>query len=95
MKPPHPGDMLEADFLEPLHLTPVEVAKALDVPLETVERFIAGESAVTPELAIRLEHAFGWGADMWMRLQAHYDLEMVRRFGGVDVDHLPVLHAAE
>ncbi len=93
--PVHPGEILLFDFMEPLELDRETVAAGLGLPVDAVTNFLSGRTPVTPELALRLEHAFAWNADMWMRLQAHHDLEMARRFGQVNVDHLPVLHAAE
>ncbi len=93
--PVHPGEILLFDFIEPLGLDTEKVAAGLGLSTDAVERFLAGRAPVTPELALRLEHAFAWNADMWMRLQAYHDLEQVRREGGVELDHLPVLHTAE
>jgi addiction module HigA family antidote len=93
--PVHPGEILLFEFMEPLGLDPERVAAGLGLPVEAIDHFLAGRTSVTPELALRLEHAFAWNADMWMRLQAYHDLEQVRRQGDVVLDHLPVLHAAE
>ena len=52
-------------------------AKALGVTRQQLYNVIGGKSAVTPEMAVRFEKAFGGSADMWLRMQAAYDLAQV------------------
>jgi len=93
--PVHPGDMLLIEFMEPLGLDRNTVAEALGLTTAGVADVLEGRRRVDADLALRLEHAFSWGAAMWMRLQAAYDLDIARRAGGIALDHLPILHAAE
>ena len=72
--PPHPGLSVRADCLEPLGLTVTEAAKALGVSRQALNNLIHGQARISPEMAIRLEKAFGGGAETWLRLQATYDL---------------------
>ncbi|MEA2954470.1 MAG: antitoxin HigA [Alphaproteobacteria bacterium] len=73
--PPHPGEGLREDVLEPLGLTVTETAKALGISRKTLSEIINGKSPITPDMAVRLERAFtNPPADMWLRLQAAYDL---------------------
>lgn len=76
--PAHPGELVEAN-LEELGLSVAEAAKAIGVTRQQLYNVINGRSAVTPEMAVRFEKAFGGGADMWLRMQAAYDLANVRR----------------
>jgi addiction module HigA family antidote len=89
--PPHPGQSVRADCIEPLGLTVTEAAKALGVSRQALNNLIHGQAAISPEMAIRLDKAFGGGADTWLRLRAAYDLAQaekkadkikVRRFVG-------------
>jgi addiction module HigA family antidote len=73
-KPTHPGQSVRADSLEPLGLTVTEAAKALGVSRQALNNHINGQAGISPEMAIRLDKAFGGGADTWLRLQAAYDL---------------------
>ena len=56
-----------------------EAAKAIGVTRQQLYNVINGRSAVTPEMAVRFEKAFGGGADMWLRMQAAHDLANVRK----------------
>ena len=76
--PPHPGRGLKAD-LEALDLSVAQGAGALGISRAQLHRVIAGESAVSPELALRLEIVLGGTADSWLRLQAAYDAAQVRQ----------------
>lgn len=75
LNPPHPGEGLKEDMLAPLGLTVTETAKALGISRKTLSEIINGKSPITPDIAVRLERAFtNPPADMWLRLQAAYDL---------------------
>ena len=72
--PPHPGLSVRHDCLEPLGLSVTEAAKRLGVSRKQVSDIVNGHSGISPEMAIRLDKAFGGGAETWYRLQAAYDL---------------------
>jgi antitoxin HigA-1 len=76
--PPHPGESVRADCLEPLGLTVTAAAKALGVSRQALNNLIHGQAAISPEMAVRLDKAFGGGAETWLRLQAAYDLAQVK-----------------
>lgn len=80
--PPHPGLSLRHDCLEPLGLSVTEAAKRLGVSRKQVSDIVNGHSGISPEMAIRLDKAFGGGAETWYRLQAAYDL--ARAMGHAD-----------
>jgi antitoxin HigA-1 len=78
--PPHPGEGLKEDMLVPLGLTVTETAKALGISRKTLSEIINGKSPITPDIAVRLERAFtNPPADMWLRLQAAYDLSRAEK----------------
>jgi len=80
LNPPHPGEGLKEDVLAPLGLTVTETAKALGVSRKTLSEIVNGKSPITPDIAVRLERAFANPpADMWLRLQAAYDLHHAER----------------
>jgi addiction module HigA family antidote len=72
--PPHPGLSVRHDCLEPLGLSVTEAAKRLGVSRKQVSDIVNCRSGLSPEMAIRLDKAFGGGAETWYRLQAAYDL---------------------
>ena len=76
--PPHPGRSIKDD-IEALGLSVAEAAKGLGVTRQQLYRVINGESAITPEMAFRLEKAVGGTADTWLRMQANHDLAQVRK----------------
>ncbi len=78
-KPPHPGHSVKDACLEPLGLTITEGAAILGVARHTLSRVINGQAGVSPDMAIRLEKAFGGSADTWLRMQAAYDLAQARQ----------------
>jgi addiction module HigA family antidote len=76
--PPHPGELLK-DNVDELGLSVAEAAKGLGVTRQQLYNVINGKSAITPEMAVRLEKALGGTADLWLRMQVNYDLARVRR----------------
>jgi addiction module HigA family antidote len=75
--PAHPGEIIR-DNLEELGLSTAEAAQGLGVTRQQLHNVVSGRSAVSPEMAVRLERAFGGSADMWLRMQAAYDIARVR-----------------
>ena len=77
--PQHPGRSIRDACLKTLGLSVTETAAALGVARHTLSRLVNGHSAISPEMAIRLEK-IGWSkADHWLRLQAAYDLAQARK----------------
>jgi antitoxin HigA-1 len=71
--PAHPGELVRAN-LEELRLSVADAAKGLSVTRQQLHNVITGRSAVSPEMAVRFEKGFGGSADMWLRMQAAFDL---------------------
>jgi len=76
--PPHPGTFL-IDELEELGWSQAQAAAKLGVTRATVSRLANGKSAITAEMALRLEAEIGSTAEQWLRLQAAYDLAQARK----------------
>ena len=77
--PVHPGRIVKHDCLEPLGLTVTAAAKVLRVTRQALNNIVNGKAGISPEMAIRLEKAFGSTADTWLRMQAAYDLMQARK----------------
>jgi antitoxin HigA-1 len=72
--PVHPGEILREDVLPALRLSVTAAAKQLGIARQTLHRILAGQAAVTPEMAVRLGKFCGNGPGLWLRLQQTYDL---------------------
>jgi addiction module HigA family antidote len=81
-KPPHPGLSVRQDCIEPLDLSITEAADILGVTRQTLNNLVNGKSGISPEMAIRLDKAFGGGAETWLRLQMAYDLAQAPQHEG-------------
>jgi antitoxin HigA-1 len=86
-KPAHPGALIR-DNIDQLGLSVAEAADGIGVTRQQLYRVISGQHGVTPEMAVRLEQAFGGSADAWMRMQINHDLAQVRARGDLDVKRL-------
>ena len=66
---PHPGLSVRHDCIEALDLTITEAAEILGVTRQALNNLVNDKSGISPEMAIRLDKAFGGGAETWLRLQ--------------------------
>ena len=72
--PTHPGEMLVEEFLGPLKMTQVELAKRIGVPFQRVNQIARGKRAVSPDTALRLAQLFNTTPGFWLSLQQRWDL---------------------
>lgn len=73
MKPPHPGDFIRTEVLDELGLSVSKAAEILDVRRATLSDLINSKAALSPEMALRVEKAFGVSMDTLLRMQAWWD----------------------
>jgi addiction module HigA family antidote len=78
LKPIHPGEILRAEFMLPLHLNPNKLALALHVPAPTIYDIVHEERGISPEMALRLGYFFWTSPDFLLNLQSEFDLRIVR-----------------
>jgi addiction module HigA family antidote len=90
--PPHPGEHVRLDCIEPLGLSITETAKRLGVSRQALNSLVNGHGGISPEMAIRLSKAFGGGPEVWLRMQMNYDLAQALK--NVDKIHVERLSAA-
>ncbi len=76
-KPPHPGRQIKS-ALDACELNITEGSRHLGVTRNTLSRVINGLAGISPDMALRLNKAFGGGAEIWVRMQASYDLAQAR-----------------
>ena len=87
--PPHPGLAVRHDCIEPLGLTVSEAAKRLGVSRKQLSDLVNCHAGISPEMAIRLDKAFGGGAETWYRMQAAYDMaRAVERVGTLQIERV-------
>jgi addiction module HigA family antidote len=79
LPPVHPGEVLLEDFMKPLGLSQYRLSKDIGVPALRISQIVRGQRAITADTALRLARYFGTSPDVWLRLQATYDLEVAQR----------------
>lgn len=72
--PTHPGEILLEEFLRPLGLSQVALARHIGVPVQRVNEIVSGKRGVTSESAWLLASAFGTTPEFWVNAQSAYDL---------------------
>ena len=77
--PAHPGEIVRYECLDALGMSVTAGAKALGVTRQALNNIVNGKSGISAEMAIRLTKAFGSTPEMWLRLQAAYDLAQARK----------------
>ncbi len=75
----HPGEILLAEFLEPLALSARELGAAIGVPANRISEIIRGRRGVSADTALRLGRYFGTTPEFWINLQTAHDLSIARR----------------
>jgi addiction module HigA family antidote len=76
--PPHPGSLIKTEVLEVLGLSVSKAAEILQVRRATLSDLLNGKSALTPDMALRIEKAFGPEMDHLLRMQLAYDVSKTR-----------------
>ena len=79
--PVHPGPFLADELIEPLGLTVTKAARALGIGRPALSALLNGRSAISADMAIRFERAFGISAGLLLRMQAQYALAEARKSG--------------
>jgi addiction module HigA family antidote len=79
LEPIHPGEILEEEFMRPLGLSANSVARRIDVPVTRISEIVRGKRGITADTALRLARLFGTSSDLWLGLQAEYDLRVAQR----------------
>jgi addiction module HigA family antidote len=76
--PPHPGSLIKTEVIEALGLSVSKAAEILQVRRATLSDLLNGNSALTPDMALRIEKAFGPEMDHLLRMQLAYDVSRTR-----------------
>ena len=79
LSPIPPGEILLEEFLRPLGISQNRLAGDIDVPVSRVAGIVKGSRAITADTALRLGEYFGTSPEMWMNLQASYEMRLARQ----------------
>ena len=82
MRPSHPGEFIRLEVFDELGLSVTRAAKILGVRRATLSDLVNAKAALSPEMALRIEKAFGVSMDTLLRMQAWYDSHAMRRREG-------------
>ena len=77
--PPHPGEFIQATYLEPFNISGRQLASKLNVAASTLNRVLKLQSGISPEMALRLSKALGRSPESWLAMQDAYDLWVARK----------------
>jgi addiction module HigA family antidote len=77
--PPHPGEFIQATYMEPFDLSCRYLAAKLNVAASTLNRVIKMQSGISPEMALRLSKALGRSPESWLAMQDAYDLWQAKK----------------
>jgi addiction module HigA family antidote len=91
LAPVHPGEVLAEDFIAPSGLTANQLALSLRIPANRITAIIAGKRGITADTALRLARYFGTSAEVWMGLQADYDVQTERDRNGAEIERAVLL----
>lgn len=86
--PAHPGGFVKHEIIEPLELSVTDAAKALGVTRPALSALLNERAVLSPEMALRIEKAFGVSMDTLMRMQSSYDIAQARKREG-DIHVMP------
>jgi addiction module HigA family antidote len=89
----HPGEILLAEFLQPMAIRQNALARAAGVPPRRINEIVLGKRSITADTAVRLAAALGTSERFWLGLQADYDLEQAHRALGAAVRKIERLAA--
>ena len=79
LNPPHPGDFIRAEIIEPLGLSVTAAAKALAVSRPALSNLLNGRADLSGDMALRVEKAFGVKMDTLMRMKSSFEIARTRR----------------
>jgi len=85
----HPGEIIKHEFLEPLGMSATALARVSGIPANRLTEIIAGRRSVTADTAIRLARYLGTSVDLWLNLQANYDIAVADALNGFNNNNKP------
>ena len=86
LTPIHPGEILYEEFLKPMGISINRLARDIAVPPGRISEIVNGKRGITADTALRLARFFGVSEELWLGLQADYDLRIARRIMGKEIE---------
>jgi len=86
LDPITPGEILREDFMEPMGISMNQLSRDIVVPPNRISEIVNGKRGITADTALRLERYFGIEAQFWLNLQSEYDLRIMKRKIGPDIE---------
>jgi addiction module HigA family antidote len=93
LEPVHPGEVLAHEFMEPHGLSSAELAGRLGVPANRISELKRGRRGVSGDTALRLARFFGTSPELWLNLQARYELDLAQDQAGAEIGRIKPLAA--
>ena len=90
----HPGEVLLEEFLKPNNISQNALAREIAVPPNRISEVVSGKRAITADTALRLGKYFGVSPEIWMGLQADYELRVAKRTTWPKAERRVRAHAA-
>lgn len=94
LDPIHPGEILLEEFMKPLGVSINRLDREIAVPPGRISAIVNGKRAITADTALRLSKYFGVSSDLWLGLQADFDLRIAKRRVGPEIDKRVQRHVA-
>jgi addiction module HigA family antidote len=94
LTPLHPGEVLREEFLRPMQLSALKLARICGVPRTRVERIANEQTGITADTALRLGRALGTSPQLWLNLQNEFDLRTAQTAAGQELDKIKQVRAA-
>ncbi len=86
LDPIHPGEILLEEFMKPMGISINRLARDIAVAPGRISSIVNGKRAITADTALRLGKYFGVSAELWLGLQADFDLRITKRIVGAQID---------
>ena len=94
LQPIHPGEILLEEFMKPMGISINRLARDIAVPPGRVSAIVNGQRAITADTALRLGKYFGVSSELWLGLQADFDLRIAKHTVGAKIDREVRAHVA-
>ena len=86
LQPIHPGEILLEEFMKPMSISINRLARDIVVPPGRISAIVNGKRAISADTALRLSKYFGVSSELWLGLQADFDLRIAKRTVGTQID---------
>ena len=86
LHPITPGDVLLEEFMQPMEISQIQLAKDLNVPANRISQIIHGKREISADTALRLGKYFGIEPEFWLNLQVRYNMKIAQEKAGKKIE---------